>query len=151
MANLTYVEAIDVAISTLAKATEPNDIVDESNDTVIEKLKALKEQLAKRGSKGGLTKTQKLNEEIKTIILEILAEAEEFLPMADIMADERLTDLTENDEPVKVSPQKMGALLGQLIKADKAQRHVHKKRTLYAVKGVEFVAPDAEPADDEAD
>ena len=62
--------------------------------------------------------------------------------MADIMADERLADL---------SPQKMGALLGQLIKADKAQRHVHKKRTLYAVKGVEFVAPDAEPADGEVE
>ena len=138
--TMTYVEAINHGIKALG----------ETNPEAIERLNALIEQLNKRGSKGGMTKTQKLNEKIKAIILEILAEAEEFLPMADIMADERLADLTEDDEPVKVSPQKMGALLGQLIKADKAQRHVHKKRTLYAVKGVEFVAPDAESADDEA-
>ena len=142
MANqMTYVEAINHGITALG----------ETNPEAIERLNALIEQLNKRGSKNGPTKTQKLNEKIKGIILEILAEAEEFLPMADIMADERLTDLTENNEPVKVSPQKMGALLGQLIKAGKAQRHVHKKRTLYAVKGVEFVAPDAEPSDDEAE
>ena len=142
MANqMTYVEAINHGITALG----------ETNPEAIERLNALIEQLNKRGSKGGMTKTQKLNEKIKAIILEILAEAEEFLPMADIMANERLVDLTENDEPVKVSPQKMGALLGQLIKADKAQRHVHKKRTLYAIKGVEFVAPDAEPADGEAE
>ena len=133
MANqMTYVEAINHGITALG----------ETNPEAIERLNALIEQLNKRGSKNGPTKTQKLNEKIKGIILEILAEAEEFLPMADIMADERLADL---------SPQKMGALLGQLIKADKAQRHVHKKRTLYAVKGVEFVAPDAEPSDDEAE
>ena len=132
MTNMTYAQAIAIAITAIG----------DTNAEAVERLNALTAQLAKRGSKGGLTKTQKANEALKDIILEILAEAEEFIPMADIMADERLTDL---------SPQKMGALLGQLIKADKAQRHVHKKRTLYAVKGVEFVAPDAEPADGEAE
>ena len=133
MANqMTYVEAINHGITALG----------ETNPEAVERLNALIIQLNKRGTKGGLTKTQKQNETLKEIILEILAEAEEFLPMADIMADERLADL---------SPQKMGALLGQLIKADKAQRHVYKKRTLYAVKGVEFVAPNAEPADDDAE
>lgn len=132
MTNMTYAQAIAIAITAIG----------DTNPEAIERLNALSAQLAKRGSKGGLTKTQKQNETLKGIILEILAEAEEFLPMADIMADERLADL---------SPQKMGALLGQLIKADKAQRHVHKKRTLYAIKGVEFVAPDAEPAEDEAE
>lgn len=141
--TMTYVEAINVALEMIdtAMATDPNmfDGMAEAQ----ERLEALKVQLGKRnsGSKG-MTKTQKANEGLKDIILEILAEAEEFLPMADIMADERLADL---------SPQKMGALLGQLIKADKAQRYVYKKRTLYAVKGVEFVAPDAEPADGEAE
>ena len=142
MANqMTYVEAINHGITALG----------ETNPEAIERLNALIEQLNKRGSKGGMTKTQKLNQRIKGVILEILTEAEEFLPMADIMADERLANLTENDEPVKVSPQKMGALLGQLIKADEAQRHVHKKRTLYAVKGVEFVAPEDEATEDETE
>lgn len=132
MTNMTYAQALAIAI----------EAIGETNAEATDRLKALTAQLAKRGSKGGMTKTQKQNEALKGIILEILAEAEEFMPMADIMADERLADL---------SPQKMGALLGQLIKADKAQRHVYKKRTLYAVKGVEFVAPDAEPADGEAE
>ena len=132
MTNMTYAQAIAIAITAIG----------DTNAEAVDRLNALTAQLAKRGSKGGMTKTQKQNETLKDIILEILAEAEEFMPMADIMADERLADL---------SPQKMGALLGQLIKADKAQRHVYKKRTLYAVKGVEFVAPDAEPADGEAE
>ena len=132
MTNMTYAQAIAIAITAIG----------DTNAEAVDRLNALTAQLAKRGTKNGLTKTQKQNETLKGIILEILTEAEEFMPMADIMADERLADL---------SPQKMGALLGQLIKADKAQRHVHKKRTLYAVKGVEFVAPDAEPADDDAE
>ena len=132
MTNMTYAQAIAIAITAIG----------DTNAEAVDRLNALTAQLAKRGSKGGMTKTQKQNETLKDIILEILAEAEEFMPMADIMADERLADL---------SPQKMGALLGQLIKADTAQKHVYKKRTLYAVKGVEFVAPDAEPADGEAE
>ena len=131
MTNMTYAQAIAIAITAIG----------DTNAEAVDRLNALTAQLAKRGSKGGMTKTQKQNETLKDIILEILAEAEEFMPMADIMADERLADL---------SPQKMGALLGQLIKADKAQRHVYKKRTLYAVKGVEFVAPDAEVAEGDA-
>lgn len=141
MANMTYKDAVNIALTAIG----------DTNPEAVEKLNAMIEQLNKRGSKGGMTKTQKLNARIKGIILEILTEAEEFMPMADIMADERLADLTENDEPIKVSPQKMGALLGQLIKADEAQRHVHKKRTLYAVKGVEFVAPEDEATEDETE
>lgn len=141
MANMTYKDAVNIALTAIG----------DTNPEAVEKLNAMIEQLNKRGSKGGMTKTQKLNQRIKSVILEILTEAEEFLPMADIMADERLANLTENDEPIKVSPQKMGALLGQLIKADEAQRHVHKKRTLYAVKGVEFVAPEDEATEDETE
>ena len=131
MTNMTYVQAIAIAITAIG----------DTNPEAVDRLNTLTVQLNKRGTKNGMTKTQKANEALKDIILEILAEVGEFVPMADLMADERLADL---------SPQKMGALLGQLIKADKAQRHVHKKRTLYAIKGVEFVAPDAEPAETDA-
>lgn len=131
MTNMTYAQAIAIAITAIG----------DTNPEAVDRLNALTVQLNKRGTKNGMTKTQKANEALKDIILDILAEVGEFVPMADLMADERLADL---------SPQKMGALLGQLIKADKAQRHVHKKRTLYAIKGVEFVAPDAEPAEADA-
>ena len=132
MTNMTYVQAIAIAITAIG----------DTNPEAVDRLNTLTVQLNKRGTKNGMTKTQKANEALKDIILEILAEVGEFVPMADLMADERLADL---------SPQKMGALLGQLIKADKAQRHVYKKRTLYAIKGVEFVTPYAEPADGEAE
>ena len=140
MANvMTYATAIEIAIKALG----------DTNPEAVDRLNALTIQLAKRGSKGGPTKTQKLNEKIKGLILEILAEAEDYVPMANLLEDERLTSLVENDEPVKVSPQKAGALLGQLIKAEKVVRHVYKKRTLYALAGTEFVAPDAEEVEDE--
>ena len=140
MANvMTYATAIDIAIKALGN----------TNPEAVDRLNALTVQLAKRGTKGGLTKTQKLNEKIKGIILEILEEAEDYVPMTALLEDERLTGLVENDEPVKVSPQKAGALLGQLIKAEKVVRYVYKKRTLYAIAGTEFVAPDAEVVEDE--
>lgn len=126
MANvMTYAVAIDTAITAIG----------ETNPEAVERLKALQAQLAKRGSKGGPTKTQKLNEEIKAVILDILAEVEDFVPMADLLADDRL--------PEGMSVQKAGALLGQLVKADEVVKTVYKKRTLYAIAGTEFVAPDA--------
>lgn len=126
MTNMTYAVAIDFALEALGT----------SNPEATERLTALKNQLAKRGSKGGMTKTQKANEVIKTMILEILGEAEEFIPMADILADSRM--------PEGMSPQKCGALLGQLVKANEVVKHIYKKRTFYALTGTEFVAPDAE-------
>jgi delta-aminolevulinic acid dehydratase/porphobilinogen synthase len=126
MTNMTYAVAIDVALEALGA----------SNPEATERLTALKNQLAKRGSKGGMTKTQKANEVIKTMILEILSEAEAFIPMAEILADSRM--------PEGMSPQKCGALLGQLVKADEVVKHIYKKRTFYALTGTEFVAPDAE-------
>ena len=127
MTNMTYAQALAIAIEAIGN----------TNTEATDRLKALSAQLAKRGSKGGPTKTQKANEALKAIILEILGEAEDFMLMADLMADERLADL---------SVQKMGALLGQLVKADEVQKKVYKKKTMYAVVGVDFVAPDTEPA-----
>ena len=78
---------------------------------------------------------------IKAVILDILAEVGGFIPMADLLADDRL--------PEGMTTQKAGALLGQLVKAEKVVRYVYKKRTLYAIAGTEFVAPDAEVAEGE--
>ena len=131
MTNMTYAVAIDFAIKALG----------DSNPEATDRLTALKAQLAKRGSKGGPTKTQKENEVLKATILEILGEVEDFVPMADLLADDRLPD--------GLSTQKMGALLGQLVKAEQVVKTVYKKRTLYAVAGTEFVAPDAEATEGE--
>ena len=135
--TMTYAEAIDNAIALFSQGGQ----VDAEDKETVERLEALKAQLAKRGSKGGLTKTQKLNEEIKAVLLDILGEAGEFIIMADIREDERVAEY---------SVQKVGALLGQLVKAGEVQKNVFKKRIFYAVKGVDFVAPET-VADDEAE
>ena len=129
--TMTYAVAIDTAITAIG----------ETNPEAVERLKALQAQLAKRGSKGGMTKTQKLNEEIKAIILEVLGDAEGYIPMAEILGDARM--------PEGMSVQKCGALLGQLVKAEEVAKVVHKKRTLYALAGVEFVAPDTKAEEGE--
>ena len=123
--TMTYAQAIATAIT----------VIGDTNPEVTEKLNALAVQIAKRGTKGGMTKTQKANEVLKTMILEILGEAEGFIPMADILTDPRM--------PEGMSIQKCGALLGQLVKTEEVVKVVHKKRTMYAVAGTEFVAPDA--------
>lgn len=127
---MTYAQALEIALTAIG----------DGNAEATERIKALMAQLAKRGSKGGLTKTQKLNEEIKAVLLDILGEAGEFITMGDIREDERVAEY---------SVQKVGALLGQLVKAGEIQKNVFKKRTFYAVKGVDFVAPEAVAEDED--
>jgi len=134
MANttMTYVTAIDFALTAIG----------DTNPEVTDKLTALKAQMAKRGSKGkGMTKTQKENEVLKGIFMEILKDAGEFIPVPAVLEDERV--------PEGLTAPKVGALMRQLIDEGKAVKVKDKKRILYAVKGTEFVAPDAEVAEGE--
>lgn len=117
MANtMTYSEAINVAI----------EVMGADHAEAVDRLKALQAQLAKRnsGSKG-LTKTQKANEVIKDMILEILTEMEEPIGLASLMADPRI--------PKEASPQKLSALLGQLVKGGKVVRGKDKKKVVYSL------------------
>ena len=73
MTKMTYAVAIDRAIA--------GDVDAE----VIEKLEALKVQLAKRGSgKHGLTKTQKEGLELMERIVEVLADAEDGMTATEV-------------------------------------------------------------------
>ena len=117
MANImTYAEAINVAL----------EVMGDSHAEATDRLKALQAQLAKRnsGSKG-LTKTQKANEVIKSMILEILAEAEEPVNMSFLIADARI--------PEGTSVQKLGALLGQLVKDGKVDKGKADKHVVYSL------------------
>lgn len=124
MANttMTYATAIDNAIHALA-GLEANEF---NRDATIERLEALRVQLAKRnsGSKG-LTKTQKANVAIKKMIAEILGEAEEPVGMVKLIADPRLPD--------GMSVQKMGALLGQMVKDGIVEKGKDKKHVVYSL------------------
>lgn len=99
MDKLTYAVAIDRAIA--------GDVDAE----VIEKLEALKVQLAKRGSgKKGLTKTQKEGLELMERIVEVLADA------ADGMT------ATEVGDAVDVTCQRASALLKKLVEDERVRK-----------------------------
>lgn len=125
MANVTYVEAIEAAISVLAKTTEQNDVVDESNATIIEKLTALKEQLAKRSTSKTPTKTQKENEVIMERILDALAAIGEPTTVTNLLA--------HGVEGFELTNQKASALLRKLIEAGKVVKTIEGKKALFAL------------------
>lgn len=116
MANvMTYAEAINVAL----------EVMGDSHKDAQERLEALKAQLAKRGSKSGPTKTQKENEVLKGMILDILAEAEEPVGMSKLISDPRLPD--------GMSTQKLGALIRQLAQNGKVVKGKDKKHVVYSL------------------
>lgn len=106
MTKMTYAVAIDNAIAAL-RAYESTELG--VKDESIEKLKALKVQLAKRGSgKHGMTKTQKENEVLKDKVAEILANGG--------------ASATEIANEMGVSCQKVSALLKQMIEAERVAK-----------------------------
>ena len=99
MTKMTYAVAIDRAIA--------GDVDAE----VIEKLEALKEQLAKRGSgKHGLTKTQKEGLELMERIVEVLAGAEDGMTATEVGA------------AVGVTCQRASALLKKLVEDERVRK-----------------------------
>lgn len=123
MANvMTYAQALSTAIDFLNENIQYGDDFSE----VVDRLKALQAQLAKRnsGSKG-LTKTQKANKVIKQMIAEILGEAEEPVGMAKLISDPRLPD--------GMSTQKLGALLGQMVKDGTVEKGKADKHVVYTL------------------
>ena len=125
MANMTYVEAIEVAISTLAHAPEGNDIVDESNATVIEKLEALKAQLEKRSSTKTPTKTQKENEVIMERIVDALADAGKPITVTELLA--------HGIEGYELTNQKTSALLRKLKDAGRVTKTIEGKKAVFSI------------------
>lgn len=99
MEKLTYAQAIDMAIE---------GKVDEA---VIEKLEALKVQLAKRGSgKHGLTKAQKEGLELMERIIEVLADAEDGMTATEVGTE------------VDVTCQRASALLKKLVADERVRK-----------------------------
>jgi len=99
MTKMTYAVAIDRAI------------VGDVDAEVIEKLEALKVQLAKRGSgKHGLTKTQKEGLELMERIYEMLADAADGMTATEVGAE------------VGVTCQRASALLKKLVEDERVRK-----------------------------
>ena len=114
MTKMTYAQAIDMALEVL------------ENEEAIEKLKALKGQLAKRsGGKRGMTTTQKANVGIMETIVEGLTEMEN--PVT-------VTELINGYAPLEgFTNQKISALLRKLVEAGRVVKTIEKKKTYFAV------------------
>lgn len=125
MTKMTYAQAIDFAVEMIY-----NGEADFNGFTVpdyVEKLEALKVQLAKRnGGKKGLTKTQKENEVIKEVILNVLADHAERMTVSDMIADERLNGYTN---------QKISALLRQLVDKEMVEKTMEKRKAYFIIVG----------------
>ena len=102
---MTYVDALNVAIESV------------SDEAVIEKLTALKAQMAKKKGSSKPTKVQRENEEIKEKILAVLADAEEPMKVGEML--EALGGA--------YSSQKISALCRQLVEGGKVNKIVDKK------------------------
>lgn len=78
---------------------------------------------ARKNSKSkGMTKTQKANEEVKAVIADVLAQAEEKMTVTEMLADERLAGFTN---------QKISALLRQMVEANKVVKTIEGKKAYF--------------------
>ena len=120
MTNMTYAQAIDFVLEVLNENTFVG--IEDDKSIAMEKLEALKAQLAKRGSSKSPTKTQKANEGIKAVIADVLAESGEKMTVTEMLSDERLSGYTN---------QKISALLRLMIKEGRVDKVIEGKKAYF--------------------
>ena len=121
MTTMTYAMALDTAINFL------NENIQYGDDFVatVEKLEALKAQLAKRSTSKTPTKTQKANEVIMDQIAVDLAEFEKPVTVTELIAGgEGMEGLTN---------QKVSALLRKMVEAGRVVKTIEGKKALFAL------------------
>ena len=121
MTNMTYAQALDTAINFLNENIQYGD----DFSATVEKLEALKEQLAKRGSSKSPTKTQKENEIIMERILDSLAAIGSPTTVTDLLAF--------GVEGYTLTNQKTSALLRKLVEAGKVSKTIEGKKAMFSI------------------
>ena len=119
--KMTYAEAIDNAIALFSQGGQ----IDAEDMETVEKLEALKAQLAKRSTSKTPTKTQKENEVIMANILNALADIGEPTTVTDLIA--------HGIEGFELTNQKTSALLKKLVEAGKVTKTIEKKKSYFSV------------------
>ena len=113
MTNMTYAQALEVAINTVA------------DEAVVEKLEALKEQLAKRSTSKTPTKTQKENEVIMERIVDTLVAMAKPATVTEILA--------YGIEGFDLTNQKVSALLRKLVESGKVVKTIEGKKAMFCI------------------
>ena len=109
MTNMTYAQALEIAINAVA------------DETAKEKLIALKDQMAKRTS----AKTQKENEVIMERIVDALADVGEAVTVTDLIA--------HGIEGYDLTNQKVSALLRKLVEAQRVVKTIEGKKAMFRI------------------
>lgn len=113
MTKMTYVDAVDFAIANLA------------DEAVVEKLKALRGQLArKRTGATKPTKRQVENEALKGAILDVLARAEGGMTIGEIA---KVVDFEG------ATPNRVNALVAQMKKGGQVLREEVKGKAMFTI------------------
>jgi DNA-binding transcriptional ArsR family regulator len=123
MTNMTYAVAIDFALQLMNENVFEG--VEEEKAVAMERLEALKAQLAKRGSAKTPTKTQKENEVIMTNILDALADVGEPTTVTDL--------ISHGIEGFELTNQKVSALLRKLVERGKVTKTIEGKKAMFAL------------------
>lgn len=76
----------------------------------------------RKSGKKGQTKTQKENEGVKAVIVEVLAETGEKMTVTELISDERLSGYTN---------QKISALLRQLVESGQVVKSIEGKKAFF--------------------
>ena len=123
MTNMTYAQALDFALQVLNENTFMG--IEDDKAVAMEKLEALKVQLAKRGSSKTPTKTQKENE----IIMEHICDS-----LAAIGSPTTVTGLLSfGVEGYTLTNQKTSALLRKLIERGKVSKTIEGKKAMFSI------------------
>jgi hypothetical protein len=91
------------------------------------------ELLNKKSSKSGETKTSKINSPIYESIIEVLTEAGKGMTASELMEDVRLQTYVDGDKIVKMTNQKLSALLTKLKDDKKLNREEIKKKAYFSI------------------
>lgn len=121
MTNMTYAMALDTAINFLNENIQYGD----DFGATVEKLEALKAQLAKRSSTKTPTKTQKENEVIMERIVDALADVGKAVTVTDLIA--------HGIEGFELTNQKVSALLRKLVEAGKVNKTIKGKKAMFSI------------------
>ena len=113
MTNMTYAQALEIAINAVA------------DETAKEKLIALKDQMVKRGSSKTPTKTQKENEVIMDRIVDALADIGEPVTVTELIA--------HGIEGFELTNQKVSALLRKLKDDGKVVKSIEGKKAMFSI------------------
>ncbi len=108
------------AIIKLAEENDRQDIVDFAKGRI--------EMLDRKSTSKKKTATQKTNEEIKKRILEVLTENDIPLTCTGLIETGRFEDFE-----IRITNQKMSALLSQLVKAGNVEKTIEKRVSFFSL------------------